>query len=90
VGREHPRRHRPPQGHSDLVNALCVLPDGRLASGSFDHTIRLWDVNTGAETARLEAPEEIVVVAKGPGASLAGECPAAVSTAWVDTNCCLA
>jgi WD40 repeat protein len=31
-----------------------VLPDGRLASGSYDHTIRLWDVMTGAETARLE------------------------------------
>jgi hypothetical protein len=42
------------------------------------------------ENQLLEAPEEIVVVAKGPGASLAGECPAAVSTAWVDTNCCLA
>jgi len=36
------------------VSALCALPDGRLASGSDDHTIRLWDVKTGAETARLE------------------------------------
>jgi WD40 repeat protein len=43
------------EGHSDWVRALCVLPDGRLASGTDDDTIRLWDVTTGAETARLEA-----------------------------------
>src|SRR5271166_4286115 len=42
------------EGHSRLVDALCMLPDGRLASGSDDSTIRLWYVKTGAETARLE------------------------------------
>jgi WD40 repeat protein len=42
------------EGHAHWVNALCLLPDGRLASGSSDNTIRLWDVKTGAETARLE------------------------------------
>ena len=42
------------EGHCGGVNALCLLPDGRLASGSGDSTIRLWDVASGAETARLE------------------------------------
>ena len=42
------------EGHSHSVAALCLLPDGRLASGAYDNTIRLWDVAAGAETARLE------------------------------------
>jgi WD40 repeat protein len=37
-----------------LVSEVCVLPDGRLASGSLDDTIRLWDMKAGTESARLE------------------------------------
>jgi hypothetical protein len=33
------------EGHSSWVTALCVLPEGRLASASHDRcAIRLWDV----------------------------------------------
>ena len=36
------------QGHTDGVNSVAFSPDGQtLASGSYDNTIRLWDVATG-------------------------------------------
>jgi WD40 repeat protein len=42
------------EGHTGPVYTLCLLADGRLASGSEDGTIRLWDAATGAETACLK------------------------------------
>jgi WD40 repeat protein len=58
------------QGHSGLVGALCVLPDGRLASGSRDHTIRLWDITTAREIARLEVDASVTCLAALPGGRL--------------------
>ncbi len=42
------------EGHMAGVRSLVVLPDGSLASGSFDKTIRIWDSNTGEELKKLE------------------------------------
>ncbi len=37
-------------GHSGMVNGVCISRDGmRVASGSDDETVRLWNAQTGAE-----------------------------------------
>lgn len=42
------------RGHTDLVYGLASSPDGRrLATGSWDRTIKLWDTSTGEEVFSL-------------------------------------
>ena len=38
------------KGHKGVITSLAFHPDGRtLASGSWDKTIRIWDVETSTE-----------------------------------------
>ena len=41
------------EGHTDLVRSVSFLPDGVLASGSWDRTVKLWDVATQQDFATL-------------------------------------
>ena len=47
------------EGHTDWVESVAFSPDGRtIASGSWDTTIRLWEVATGQQIRTLEGHTE--------------------------------
>jgi WD40 repeat protein len=62
------------EGHSGSIRALCVLPNGHLASGAHDRTIRLWDVAL-REISRLEvdAPIHCLAALRSNGRLIAGD-----------------
>ncbi|RYP30214.1 hypothetical protein DL767_006361 [Monosporascus sp. MG133] len=43
------------EGHSGRVTSVAFSPDGsRIVSGSYDHTIKIWDAKSGKEVRTLE------------------------------------
>ena len=52
---QEPKLKRTLEGHSGQVCSLAFSPDGKtLASGSADHSVKLWDVITGRSLGTLE------------------------------------
>jgi len=56
------------EGHTDCVYSVAFSPDSKtLASGSGDHSIKLWDVATGNNTATLDGhTDEVFAVTFSP------------------------
>jgi WD40 repeat protein len=49
------------KGHSYRVTSVCFSPNGKtMVSGSFDKTVRVWDVESGKELRELEGHSNIV------------------------------
>jgi WD40 repeat protein len=63
-------------GHTELINDATFSTDGRrVASASWDHEVRIWDIATGRELRRLGHPNRLMSVAfSRDGRRLASGC----------------
>ena len=52
-------------GHDSWIHSVAVSPDGKwAASGSDDHTVKIWDLETGKRRATLEKHSSQVIASR--------------------------
>jgi WD40 repeat protein len=74
-------------GHSDSIDSVAFSPDGKtLASGSWDKTIKLWDVSTGTELRTLKQSSSVDSVAFSPDGTTLASASSANSSAGGDAT----
>jgi WD40 repeat protein len=57
--------------HTDAVNAVDFSPDGQtIVSGSYDNTLRLWDVGSGSLLQTIETGQSISDVIYSPDGTM--------------------
>jgi WD40 repeat protein len=61
-------------GHTAAVWAVCVLDNGAIASGGWDHVVRIWDVEYGRRVGRRCWSHLVLLPPVRPHAAVAGSC----------------
>ena len=60
------------RGHSQSTNGVMFSPDGRLASCSWDNTIKFWNAAAGQQVSRISGPSGLLAmpIALAPGGEM--------------------
>jgi WD40 repeat protein len=68
-------------GHSGVVNAVAISPDGgKAVSGSYDETLKVWDLSSGRELNTLVGHSDVVTAV-----AISSDGQTAISGSWDHT-----